>query len=69
MVEHDLFSKVDIHGVLEHQRGLFNQALQKLPAETIRQMCNEFGEGSEPTLRAFVYEHWLHVPVIDDAKI
>jgi hypothetical protein len=48
---------------------LFNQALQKLPAETIRQMCKEFGEGSEPTLRAFVDERWLHVPVIDDAKI
>src|SRR6266508_3315074 len=69
MVEHRLFSKVDINAVLEHQKDLFNQALQKLPAETIRQMCKEFGEGGEPTLRAFFYEHWLHVPVIDDAKI
>jgi hypothetical protein len=69
MVEHRLFSKVDINAVLEHQKDLFNQALQKLPAETIRQMSKEFGEGSEPTLRAFVDEHWLHIPVIDDAKI
>jgi hypothetical protein len=69
MVEHYLFSKADVHTVLEHQKDLFNQALQNLPAETIHQMCKEFGEGSEPTLRAFVDEHWLHVPVIDDAKI
>jgi len=69
MAAHSLFSKADIHTVLEHRKDLFNQALQKLPAETIRQMCKEFGEGSEPTLRAFVDEYWLHVPVIDDAKI
>ena len=68
-VEHYLFSKADIHTVLEHQKDLFNQALQNLPADTIHQMCKEFGEGPEPTLRAFVDKHWLHVPVIDEAKI
>src|SRR5262245_40691645 len=69
MVERYLFSSVDIHDYLEHQKELFNQALQKRPAKSIRQSCNELGEGSEPTLRALVDEHWLHVPVIDDAKI
>jgi len=70
MSSHRLFSKADIHAVLEHQKDLFNQALQKLSAETIRQMCDEFGAGGEEAiLRAFVDSHWLHVPVIDEAKI
>lgn len=65
-----LFTKIDIHSVTEHQKNLFNEHLAALPAETIRQMCKEFGDGGKETiLHKLVDDHWLHVPVIDDAKV
>jgi TIR domain-containing protein len=69
MSSHRLFSEAEIHDVIENQRNIFNQQLQELSPDTIRQMNKEVGESSETTLRAFVDEHWLHVPVIDNAKI
>lgn len=67
---HHLFNTYDIHTVIENHKKRFNQHLQELPVETIDIMCKEFGGAmEEATLRAFVDEHWLHVPVIDSEKI
>ena len=66
MASNLLFNQNDIHAVLEHQKNLFRKKLQELPPEVVRRMTEE---PNEETIRAFVDENWLHVPVIDAEKI